>query len=97
MSSKNGDRPATRAELDGAVERLSVAIIKTNGRIDTLERNLGAKIEAGNARILSVLDGIAGKQKDHDRTVVVFDRILKDHRERLDGHEKRLKSVESRE
>ena len=96
MSSENGDRPATKAELDSAVERLAVEIIKANGRLDGVKNQLSAKIDSMGSKLVSMMEEILGKHKGQTRTLLVYDHILKGHRERLDGHEKRLKAVEAR-
>lgn len=53
-------------------------------------------LKAGQDRILKLLDHVAGRLRDQDKTVLTFDDILKTHRKQLADHENRLTTLESK-
>src|ERR1700733_6982279 len=63
---------------------------------DTMSKKDGIEIKNQLDRVVKTLDSFVGTFKDNERTLLVFDKILGDHRGRLDGHDKRLTNIEAR-
>ena len=78
------------------MDRLSLEIAKTNAAVARSERRTAERLEAVESRLLRAIESFVGKAQDHGRTLLVYDRILKDHRLTLSAHEKRLASLESK-
>lgn len=97
MRSDNGDKTATKADINGldekidaSAKRVAMEVIKTNDRIDKLESAI-----AGNTdRILTALDKYTKTAEANNRAVTLHGRTLTDQAQMLQGHEKRLTSLE---
>lgn len=102
MDSKKDDgQPATqrdmrtlRTELKADIHRLAVGLVKTNERIDALERSLSEKIDRFAERILGAIDAFAVKAEAYDRKSLSHGAILQDHEARLREHGRRLSHLE---
>lgn len=64
--------------------------------MEQMDERLSARIERSESRLMKMMEEILGRLLDHDRTTLVIDRMLKDHRITLDDHERRLFGLEAR-
>ena len=84
---------ADNKRLDQKSDRIAAELIKTQDEVRQIKETMATK--ADSERIIGLLDFIKGKVSDQDRTVVVFDKILGEHRVRLEEHDKRIGVLES--
>src|SRR5580658_2471130 len=93
MLPEDKNQQATR----GDIERLDINIKRLDYRIDSLEHKLdsfAAETKAQLSRITATLDSFVGEARDNKRTLLVYDKILAEHRISLENHEKRLAGLE---
>ena len=81
---------ATKAEYN----RLTAEMIR---RIDsTASMSLVAAIDSKINNFFNILDASSGKQRDHDRSLLVHSDIMKGLKNELGDHEKRIITLESK-
>lgn len=93
MNTQDEEKPATRRQLKEAVQRLE---FKFDTKFDALRNDLHELKQIVQDKVVEKLDYLMGKSKDNDRTTVVFDKRLRDDRERLDSHEARINTLETK-
>lgn len=79
--------------LDQKTDRIAAGLIKTQDEVRQIKETMATK--ADSERIIGLLDFIKGKVSDQDRTLVVFDKILGEHRVKFEEYGKRLSALES--
>ena len=81
-------------KLDRKNDRLTVELVKTQADILEMKTIMATKDDI--SRILAAIDSLSGHMVDNRRTILVYDKILGEHGEKLESHEKRLAFIESK-
>ncbi len=74
--------------------RLAREVVKIQGDLRDVKDNMATKKEI--LRLITTVESFAAGTADNRRTLLVYDKTLGEHRVRLDTHDRRLTSLESR-
>lgn len=81
-------RQEIKSETKALDRKLSIEIINTHGRIDSLGNSLRTEIREGNSSILKAVDGFMSQVGKVDRHQIITDY-------RVDELDKRVKAIEA--
>lgn len=80
-----GEIKSLRVELKSDIGRVAASLIRTQADVAEIRSAMATKDDI--SRVLGAIDGLAGNVHDLNRTVVVWDSILGDHRRRIEALE----------
>ncbi|MBI5208898.1 MAG: hypothetical protein HY927_02870 [Elusimicrobia bacterium] len=79
-------------KIDEGLKRVAIEVIKTNDRIDGLE----AAISTHTSTILAAMENYTKTAEINNRDIVLHGHVLTEHSAALQGHEKRLTTLEAK-
>ena len=81
LDNKIGSVQTGLSGLDRKIQNAALSLIQTQAEVREIKATMATKTDVD--RIITILDFMSGKTVDQDRTVIVFDKILKDHELRI--------------
>ena len=81
LDNKIGSVQTGLSGLDRKIQNVALSLIQTQAEVREIKATMATKTDVD--RIITILDFMSGKTVDQDRTVIVFDKILKDHELRI--------------
>lgn len=81
--------------LDKKIDRVAIEVVKTNERIGQLGEGLRQDMRQLNSDVTAKLDAFIGKMETIWKESAVLPRVVDEQAEKLQDHEKRLKTLES--
>lgn len=108
MANGKGSEAATKADVESLrtelkadvqavkadVNKVAIAVVKAEARIDRVKQELLATMERNTSNILNAIDAFAKKGETYDRKALSHGAILTDHEDKLRDHGRRLTSLE---
>ncbi|MFH1724075.1 MAG: hypothetical protein ABII00_05570 [Elusimicrobiota bacterium] len=103
MPSKNGNNPATQAQLKAVekalkadIQRLAKAVVTADAKADQKIETLRTEMGRGFNRVTSAIDSFLGRLETYARESVTISKTLDAHGEKLQDHDRRLATLESK-
>lgn len=91
------EKTASAESVEALKSTLSRFALEVDHRLEkTASQESVDAIKTALDRHIASMDRVAGEILDNRRSLIVFDSMLGDHRRRLDSHDHRLTSLESR-
>lgn len=100
----NGDKPATKADLQAVrselkedIKRVATELVETQSGVREIKHALATKIATKDDvdRIMNAIDAFAKKAESYDGAAVLHGHALVEVQVNLKDHEKRLKTLEA--